>query len=115
MLFLHRFSIVSPSFLPRFSIVFYRFFIVSSSFLHFFFVCVSSLYLFSIICQSFLYVCLKKRVTPLVQGRLRGNIGLFPSNYVATTSQAPAAGDALTDAEIARLQAQLKLLAESPA
>jgi hypothetical protein len=53
-------------------------------------------------------------VDTISQGRLGGNIGLFPSNYAAITSEAPAAGDALTEAEIARLEAQLQLLAASP-
>jgi hypothetical protein len=45
---------------------------------------------------------------------LHGNIGLFPSNYVAATSEAPVAGDALTEVERRRLEAQLQLSAQSP-
>jgi hypothetical protein len=44
------------------------------------------------------------------QGRLRGRIGLFPSNFVSPTAQAALAEDILTDVEIRRLQAQLKLM-----
>ena len=44
------------------------------------------------------------------QGRLRGKIGLFPSNFVSPTAQAALAEDILTDVEIRRLQAQLKLM-----
>ncbi len=34
------------------------------------------------------------------QGRLRGKIGLFPSNFVAVTSNAALPGDVLTDVEV---------------
>ncbi len=49
-------------------------------------------------------------LTLLFQGRLRGKIGLFPSNFVAPTALAALDGDELTDAEAVRLQAQLKLM-----
>jgi hypothetical protein len=51
---------------------------------------------------------------PPLQGRLRGKIGLFPSNYVAVTSESPLPGDALSDDEKTRLEMQLQQLAQPP-
>jgi hypothetical protein len=48
----------------------------------------------------------------MFQGRLRGKIGLFPANFVAQTTAAALAGDPLTDMEMQRLQAQLKMMAQ---
>jgi hypothetical protein len=47
----------------------------------------------------------------LTQGRLRGRIGLFHSNFVAPTTAGALAGDVLTDVEMQRLRAQLKMMA----
>ena len=58
----------------------------------------------------FLPLLLLACLMPVFQGRLRGKIGLFPSNFVSPTAHAALAGDVLTDVEMKRLQAQLKLM-----